>query len=428
VRSVASLAPLGRRPFRLLWIGQSVSAAGDAIVGVAQVFAVLRVGGDATDIGLVIGIQLLTRFVFVLVGGVWADRLRRQWVMLSSDLLRVAVQAALAVTLMTGLARVWQLAAGAGIYGAAQAFFLPACTGLVPEIVPAAQLQQANALISFARNLLSIGGPAAAGLLIAGFGPGPAFGVDAATFAVSAVSLAMLRLPRRNLPARGSFRADLAVGWRELAIRPWYWLNLIAHALCNFAVAGYYVLGPVIAARRLGGAPAWGAISACWAVGAVSGGLLALRVRPRRPLVTSNLAMVLGALPLLALARPLATWEIAVAAALGSAGTIFLNSVWLATMQELIPDQVRSRVNSYDWLISLVVVPAGFAIAGPLAAATGTSFALVCAAAVTAAPCAAVVALRPIRAVRRNAEGKLDDSLGGVWPPGTGQPEPGRVR
>jgi MFS family permease len=210
VRSVASLAPLGRRPFRLLWIGQSVSAAGDAVAQIAQVFAVLRVGGDATDIGLVIGTQLLTRLVFVLVGGVWADRLRRQFVMLSSDLLRVAVQAALAVTLMTGLARVWQLAACAGVYGAAQAFFLPASAGLVPEVVPAEQLQQANALMSFARNLFSIGGPAVAGLLIAAFGPGPVFAVDAATFAVSAVSLAMLRLPPRNLPARGSFRGRLA--------------------------------------------------------------------------------------------------------------------------------------------------------------------------------------------------------------------------
>jgi len=411
-----------------LWIGQTVSAAGDAIAQVAQVFAVLRVGGGAADIGFVIAIQLLTRLVFVLVGGVWADRLRRQFVMLSSDLLRVAVQAALAVTLMTGLARVWQLAVGAGIYGAAQAFFLPASAGLVPEIVPAQQLQQANALMSFARNFFSIGGPAAAGLLIAAFGPGPVFGADAATFAVSAISLAMLRLPLRNLPARGSFRADLAIGWRELAMRPWYWLNLIAHALCNFAVAGYYVLGPVVAARRLGGAPAWGAISACWAVGAVSGGLLALRIRPRRPLVVSNLAMALGALPLLALARPLATWGIAVAAALGSAGAIFMNSVWTATMQELIPDEVRSRVNSYDWLISLVVVPAGFAIVGPLAAAAGTSVTLAGAALVFAAPCATVVALGPIRAVRRNAEGKLDDSLGGIRPPGTSQPDHGRVR
>jgi hypothetical protein len=211
-------------------------------------------------------------------------------------------------------------------------------------------------------------------------------------------------------------------------MRPWYWLNLIAHALCNFAVASYYVLGPVVAARSLGGAPAWGAISACWAVGAVSGGLLALRVRPRRPLVTSNLIMVLGALPLFALARPFATWEIAVAAALGSASTVFVNNVWMATMQELIPDQVRSRVNSYDWLISLVVVPAGLAVAGPVAAAAGISVTLVFAAVLSVAPCAAVVALGPIRAVRRNDDGNLDDSLGGIRAPGAGQPEPGRVR
>jgi hypothetical protein len=256
-----------------------------------------------------------------------------------------------------------------------------------------------------------VGGPAVAGLLIAVFGPGLVYAMDATTFVVSAASLGLLRLTPRSLPRRASFRADLAVGWRELAMRQWYWLNLIAHALWNFAIPAYYVLGPVIAASRLGGASAWGAISASWAAGAVAGGVIALRVHPRRPLIAGNLALVLGALPLLALARPLATWEIGIAAAFGSAGMIFLNTVWTATMQELIPDQVRSRVDSYDWLISLVVMPAGFAIVGPLAAAAGDAVTLVGAAAVLAIPSALVVLLPGIRAVRRNAEGGIVDPL-----------------
>jgi MFS family permease len=407
----ASLAPLVGRAYRLLWIGQTVSSAGDALVQVALVFAILHIGGTASDIGYIVAIQMVTRVVFILAGGVWADRLRRQFVMLASDVLRAMVQAALAVLLVTGQAHVLELGAGAALYGAAQAFFGPASAGLVPETVPPDQLQQANALMGFSRSFLSVGGPAVAGLLIAVFGPGLVFAMDAATFVVSAASLGLLKLAPRSLPRRASFRADLAVGWRELAMRPWYWLNLIAHALWNFAIPGYSVLGPVIAATRLGGASAWGAISASWAAGAVVGGVIALRVRPRRPLIAGNLALVLGALPLLALARPLGTWEIGIAAAFGSAGMIFLNTVWTATMQELIPDQVRSRVDSYDWLISLVVMPAGFAIVGPLAAGAGDAVTLVGAAAVLAIPSGLIVLLPGIRAVRRNAGGGLVDPL-----------------
>ena len=405
----ASLAPLAGRAYRLLWIGQTVSSAGDALVQVALVFAILHIGGTASDIGYIVAVQMVTRVVFILAGGVWADRLRRQFVMLASDILRAMVQAVLAVLLVTGHAHVLELGAGAALYGAAQAFFGPASAGLVPETVPPDQLQQANALMGFSRSFLSVGGPAVAGLLIAVFGPGLVFAMDAATFVVSAASLGLLRLAPRNLLGRSSFRADLAEGWRELAKRSWYWLNLIAHALWNFAIPAYSVLGPVIAAARLGGASAWGIISASWAAGAVVGGVIALRVRPRRPLIAGNLALVLGALPMLALARPLDTWEIGIAAAFGSAGMIFLNTVWSATMQELIPDQVRSRVDSYDWLISLVVMPAGFAIVGPLAAGAGDAVTLVGAAAVLAIPSGLVVLLPGIRAVRRNAEGVLVD-------------------
>src|SRR5713101_2441131 len=364
VRWLRSVAPLALRAYRLLWIGQTVSAAGDALVQVALVFAILHVGGTASDIGYVAAIQTVTRVAFILAGGVGADRGGRQFVMLASDALRAAVQGVLAVLLFMGHAHVWQLGLGGAISGAAQSFFGPASAGLVPETVPTGQLQQANALMSFSGSFFSVGGPAAAGILVAVLGPGLVFAIDAATFVVSAVSLGLLKLPLRSLPGRNSFRSDLATGWHELAIRPWYWLNLIAHALWNFAIPAYLVLGPVIASKMLGGASAWGAISASQAAGAVAGGIIALRVRPIRPLVAGTLALVLGVLPLLALAPPLATWQIAVAAALGGAGLVFLNSVWAATMQELIPDQVRSRVDSYDWLISLVVMPAGFAIAG----------------------------------------------------------------
>jgi MFS family permease len=400
-----SLAPLANRAFRRLWIGQTVSSAGDSLTQVAAVFAILRIGGTAADIGYVIAIGTFTRMVFLLAGGVWADRLPRHLVMLASDALRGTVQAVMAILLLSGHARVWELGLGGAIFAAAQAFFGPASTGLLPEIAPADQLQQCNVLMSFGASFCSVGGPAAAGLLVAMFGPAVVFILDAGSFMVSTVTLALLRLPPRNISARSSFCADLVSGWREMAIRPWYWLSLIAHAISNFAIPAYFVLGPVIAARALGGASAWGAISASWAAGAVLGCVIALRAAPRRPLVVANLALAFPVLPLLALAMPLAAWLVAVAAALSGGGMVFLNSTWEATLQQLIPDEVLSRVDSYDWLISLLVMPIGYVMVGPLAARAGDTQVLVGAALMLATTGALTLMIPGTRAVRRTREG-----------------------
>jgi hypothetical protein len=167
------------------------------------------------------------------------------------------------------------------------------------------------------------------------------------------------------------------------------------------------VLGPVIAAQQLGGASAWGALAASFAAGTVLGGLTGLRLKPSRPLVAANLAGVAGALPLLALAPPLATWVIAVAAAACGAGLVILNTVWYAAIQQLIPDRARSRVNSYDWLISLVAMPAGYAVAGPVAASIGSTATLNWAAALLAIPLAVITLVPGVRSVRRTGEGKV---------------------
>jgi MFS family permease len=390
-----------------MWLGSTTSSLGDGLVQIAFVFAILRIGGTASAVGAVAAMQTVARVAFLLAGGVWADRLRRNYVMLAADVLRGAVQATLAALLITGHARVWELATGAALYGTATSFFGPASTALVPETVPQEQLQQANSLLGLPGSFFSVGGPAAGGVLIAVFGPGLLFAVDAVTFAVSAVFLSRLRVPPRPLPAQGSFWSDLREGWHELTIRPWYWINLLAHACWNFAIPAYFVLGPVIAARVLGGASAWGAISASWGAGAVAGGVLVLRIRPRRPLVVGNLLSTTAALPLLALAFTRSTWLIAVTSALSGLGLVALNSLWVSTMQVLIPDKVRSRVDSYDWLVSLVIMPVGYAVVGPLSASAGFVPTLVSAAAIAALPSALVVLVPGIRGVRRTPDGQI---------------------
>ena len=301
-RFAGALRPLASRPYRLMWMGSTTSSIGDAVVQIALVFAILHVGGTASDIGVIAAVSTVARIMFVLAGGVWADRLPRQLVMLTADAVRAVVQATLAILLLTGHAHVWELGVGAALYGAATSFFDPASNALVPETVPTAELQQANSLLGLPQSFFGIGGPAAGGVLIAVFGTGWLFAADAATFVVSLVCLALLRVPRRPMPPPASFLADLGEGWHELAIRPWYWITLIAHACGNFTLPAFFVLGPVIAAHSLGGPSAWGFISAGWGVGAIAGGLVALRVKPRRPLVVATLLTTLIALPPLTLA------------------------------------------------------------------------------------------------------------------------------
>jgi MFS family permease len=413
-RFAEALRPLASRSYRLMWLGSTTSSVGDAVVQIALVFAILHIGGTASDIGVIAAVSTVARIAFVLAGGVWADRLRRQYVMLAADAVRGAVQATLAILLLTGHAHVWELGVGAAIYGAATSFFDPASMALVPETVPSAELQQANSLLGLPQSFFGIGGPAAGGVLIAIFGTGWLFAADAATFLVSLACLALLRVPPRPMPPPASFTADLAEGWHELAIRPWYWITLVAHACGNFTLPAFFVLGPVIAARSLGGASAWGFISAGWGVGAIAGGLVALRVKPRRPLVVATLLTTLIALPPLALAFSHSAALIAAALVVFAFEVVWSNNMFTSTIQALIPDQVRSRVDSYDMLISIVIMPAGYLVAGPLSSSVGFTTTLVGAAIVGGVPAALTALVPGNRAVRRTSDGEIVGPAGEI--------------
>jgi MFS family permease len=407
VRLPASLSPLAERNFRLLWIGQGVSAIGDAMSPVALAFATLSVSHSASALGLVLAVSTVARVVSLPIGGVWSDRLPRQLVMLSSDSVRAAVHSVVAVLLITGNAQLWHIVVQAIVYGFAAGFFMPASGALVPQTVSATRLQQANALMGLTRSISEVGGPALAGVLVAALGPGWVFAIDAATFVVSAISLAMLRVAPIVGKGQASFWSELADGLRAVTSRRWYLLNLGAHALWNFAIAAFFVLGPIVANNRLGGPSAWGLIGASMGVGAILGGLTALRMMPRRPLVVANLALILTAPQLLALAVPLPTAAIMGFCVVGWAGLTFLNQVWFATVPQLIPPDVLARASSFDWLLSIIAMPIGFAVSGPVADRIGIQTTLVAAAAIMAVPCFLVVLIPGVRHVRRTAEGLI---------------------
>jgi MFS family permease len=349
----------------------------------------------------VLSAGFVSRAVLLLLGGVVADRLSRQSVMLGADLLRTASQGLLAALLFIGHAHVWQLVVLVALFGAGDAFFAPASTGLVPETVPAERLQQANALMSLSRSVAWVAGPTISGLLVAGIGPGSVFAIDAFTFAVSTGSLARLRLPRPASDASlATVLSDLRGGWCEVRSRTWVWATVARFSISNLAIAPLFVLGPLVAQESLGGAAAWGLIGTAGAIGAVLGDTAALRWRPGRPLLAGGLATALWALEPAFLARPFPTAVIAAAAALGFGAAGFSNALWFTALHERIPHQALSRVSSYDWLGSIVFQPAGFACAGPLAAVIGAPATLLGSAAVQASACI-VASLSPsVRGLR----------------------------
>ncbi|HEY8921365.1 MAG TPA: MFS transporter [Candidatus Limnocylindria bacterium] len=394
------LGALSEPQFRLLWIGQTTSAFGDGLTFLAIAFAVLHIGGKATDLGLVFAAFFAAYVSFVLVGGVWADRLPRQLVMVAADLVRGVVQVIIGLLLLTGEAHVWQIAIGVAVYGAASAFFQPASTGLVPQTVSAGRLQQANALMSISRNGGSILGPPVSGLIVAFAGTGAVFMIDAATFGISAISLLLLRPVERTAPeVRQPFLAELAGGWREVLARPWIAAALVAFGISNASGAAFFILGPVIADAQLGGAAAWGLVLTGGAIGGVLGGLLALRIRPRRPLLVGFAVMSLIALQPLSLVGPAPVLLIAGAFLLGFGAGELTNTWWFTMLQQHVPEHARSRVSSYDWLVSFIFQPLGFLAVGPLSQAIGPTATLVGAASLILLADITVTLLPSIRSV-----------------------------
>ena len=400
-RLAGAFGALQERDFRLLWIGQTTSAFGDSLIPVALAFAVIDLTGSRSDLGFVLMASVIPRAGLVLVGGVWADRIRRQVVMLSADAARCVTQSLVAAALLSGAAHIWQLIALSALYGAATAFFAPAETGLIPATVSPDRLQEANALMGLSRSAAWVVGPAAAGGLVAAAGPGWAFVVDAGSFAVSSISLALLSVRALEAAKRSRFLDDLREGWRELTERTWVWSSIVYFGIWNLAVAPVWVLGPFVAARSLGGASAWGLIATCAAIGSVLGGVLALRLKPGRPLFVGYVALSAMALEPAALARPFPLYVVVLTALLGISTLSLANTLWQTTLQAHIPPARLSRVSAYDWLGSLIFSPVGYAVAGPLAAAIGTRATLLVSAGILGSSGLVVGLLPDVRAVRR---------------------------
>jgi MFS family permease len=373
------LSALDEPQFRLLFLGRTSSVVGSSLVSVALAFAVFELDGSATDVGLVLAVRSVPIVVLLLVGGVWADRIPRNVVLLSTDVVMFLAHGAVAVLLLSGHAEIWHLFAAAAVGGGAQAFFMPASTGIVPHTVRPDLLQQANALLGLSTSAAQVLGPAVGGGLVAAAGPGWAFAADSVTYLISAWFLFRMRLPRAAARAEApTFLADLRTGFREFRQQTWMVAIDVWAIVANMTViAGFLVLGPLVAETELDGASSWGFIVAGFGVGAVLGNAIAVVIRPRRPLVTACVAMLGSAVPLTLLAVPAPTLVIAAGAIFGGIALTLLNTLFSTTMQEQVPDEALSRVAAYDWLASVAFMPIGLAIVGPLADAAGVAEVLV---------------------------------------------------
>jgi MFS family permease len=398
----SGLGPFAEREYRLLFLGRTSSFLGSAFANVALAFAVLDLTGSKADLGFVLAAGSLPTIVFLLVGGIWADRLPRHHVMVVSNLVSGACQALVAALLFAGVAAVWEIAALAAVRGTAIAFFFPASAGIVPQTVPESLLQQANALLRLSRNATVIVGGALAGVVVAATSPATGIAVDAGTFFLAAAFIGVMHLPAGLRMEARSFTADLSEGWREFSSRTWLWVIVLQFSVVNAVVLGAQsVLGPAIANESLHGAAGWGLVLSAEAAGLAAGGLLMLRLRPRRMLLAATVGMLLTVPLLFGLAVPVTLAAVCLLAFVSGMGMETFGVLWDTTMQQEIPRDRLSRVYSYDALGSWALVPLGLAAVGPISEALGTQATLVGAGLLSLGATCGVLLVRDVRGLRR---------------------------
>lgn len=390
--------PLADRRFRLLWAGQSVSSLGDAVVPVALALAVVDASRSAADLGLILASAMVPRLLLTLAGGVWADRLPRHRVMIAADTVNLLAQLGMGVELVSGGYDLVTLMALSAASGAAAAFFGPASIGLVPSTVDASELRGANVLMGISQQSATVVGPALATLFALTVGCGWAMIFDAATFAVGIGALLVLRVDDLHVEREG-FWTELREGWSELKRHRWYWTNMLTHAAWNLGRAVYQSLGPVIAVESLGGNEAWGLMTEGGVIGALAGALIAVRLRPKRPLIVANVGLAIGGIPLILLAVAAPACSIAIAAGATFAGLTVMQALWNTALHQNIAGRALSRVSAYDTLVSFALMPIGLTLAAPISAIVGAPATLIGAGVLVCVSSALVILVPDVRAL-----------------------------
>jgi MFS family permease len=413
---------LAIRDFRILLAERLIAPAsvGFSMVGVS--FAVLNATGSSADLSFVLAAQIAPSLVFALIGGVAADRFPAQRVILAANVIMAVGEGTFGLLVLTGRPPLWAMICLEALTGIGVALFYPASQGLLPRLVPGDLLQEASAISRMAMNTGMMSGAAVAGLLVAAAGPGWALALCGIGMVSTVPMLLSIKGGRQrvrqdagqaadgaSVPAP-SMLAELREGWAEFRSHTWLWVIVCQFCVVMMAWYGaFQVLGPVVAREHLGGPAAWGAITAADSFGLIAGGLISLRFTPRRP--TRFVVLIGGAVAIsplsLAMVLPLPAMCVA-SFCLG----VFIEMMmvqWTVTMARNIPPDKLARVSAYDVLGSVMAMPIGALIAGPLGAAIGISHAQYAAAAVIVVASALALIPRDVRAMRSNDSARPED-------------------
>ncbi len=400
---------LGIRDFRLLLGGRlfAMSAVGFSLVGVS--FAVLNATGSPTDLSYVLAAQIAPTLVFTLLGGVLADRISPQAVLIAGNLAIMTGEGGFGILVLTTHPPLWAMIALESLTGTGSALLSPSSQALLPRVVSPELLREASSISRLGSNSGQMAGAAVGGLVVAAVGPGWSLLASGLCMSGTIPMLLRIRAGRNagnEVPAghQPSMLRELREGWTEFRSHTWLWATVIQYCLTMMAWnAGFLVLGPVVARQHLGGPAAWGAITACEGVGLILGGIVSLRYTPRRPMMlVVGTGGALGLSPLvLGLSLPLAV-VCAVALSLGALGEVMMVQ-WTIAMTTRIPSDKIARVSSYDTLGSVCAMPLGALVAGPLSAAIGVPSTEFSAAALMVVVAALTLIPRDIRTIQSAA-------------------------
>jgi predicted MFS family arabinose efflux permease len=402
------------RDFRLLLADRLLAPAsyGFSMVGVS--FAVLKITGSPTDLSYVLAAQIAPSLLFALLGGVAADRFPPQRVIIAANLMMALGEGTFGLLVLAGHPSLWAMICLEAVTGTGMAIFYPASQALLPRLVPDSMLRDASAISRLGLNTGQMSGAAVAGLLVAAAGPGWALLLCGIGMVGTVPILTSIR-GSRNRPEDDlddlhspSMLAELRAGWSEFRSHTWLWVIVAQFCVVMMAWYGAFsVLGPVVARAHLGGPAAWGAITSADALGLIAGGLVSLRVTPRRPMlfvVITGGAVAISPLSL-AMVLPLP------AVCLASFGLgVFIEMMmvqWTVAMARNIPPGMLARVSSYDVLGTVMAMPLGALIAGPLGSAIGVSSAQYAAAGAIIVASALALIPRDIRTIRNNSSADL---------------------
>jgi MFS family permease len=367
-----ALSPLRERSFAWYFGSRLGDTLATMMASIALAFAVLEVTDSATALGQVLAAHSIPLVLFMLFGGVVADRVPRALVLQVSNLGAALSQGALAFLVLTGEAELWMFLVLAAVNGTADSIGFPAMAGMVPQLVPREQLQRANALISMSRGMLTIVAPSVAALLVVAMSPGWALAVTSTAWLLSAALLAGVRIPPR--PSRAEQTStwhDLREGWTLFRGTTWLWVVVLTFGFLNAIHAGAWsTLGPVVAKDTIG-VQGWGLVVSASSAGLLLMTLVLLRVRLVRPLLLGMLGCAVMGLPLVILGASPSLLPLLVASFLAGAGIEVFGMGWNLAMQENIDDDMLARAYSYDALGSFVAIPVGRLAVGPLVVAFG---------------------------------------------------------